>query len=943
MTIEVGTKLGRYEIRSKIGEGGMGEVYLAYDTELDRPVAIKFLPADVATDPRRMQRFIQEAKAASALNHPNILTIYEIVQTDGARFFVSEFVEGVTLRQHMRTRQMKLGEVLDIAIQTARALVAAHAAGIVHRDIKPENIMIRRDGYVKVLDFGLAKLIEREKSSIDTEAATRALVNTDPGAVMGTVNYMSPEQASGKELDARTDIWSLGVFLYEMLTGHLPFPGQSPSHTIVAILDNEPPPLTRYIPDAPEILQEIVSDALTKDPEARFQTIKQMLSKLQRLKQRVDTGVSLDHSVAPDSISQRSGDGVTATGAHAALGQTISGSEQTTAAGASVAPTVPSASSAEYVATQIKSHKKPFAIAAMVVLIAIAGGAALLYKNWGSNKPSGAGAAHMKISRLVTGVNDLGSASISPDGKLVAYAMFKKGAVSVRLKQVSTGSDREIVAPIQDGSIAGTVFSPDGELVYYNLIHSETNPLGTLYQVPAIGGREPKRILDQLSSIVSFAPDGKQFVFIRDDNKTGDSSLMVSNIDGGEIRTLSTRSGQDWFLGVPAWSPDGNKIICPAGTDKGGTYFTLVEVPAQGGAVKEITSHKWHGPVYRPFWLKDQTGIIVNAAEFLNNPYQIWQVSYPDGVVTRVTNDLTEYGSSSFGLTADSSTIVTIAGERSAAIWVALPNEEESRARKVTSGKHDAESALVWTPDGRIVYSAKTGDTSDIWIMNADGSGQKQLTANENFEAGVHVSNDGRFIFFNSYFPGSVQHIWRIDIDGGNPKQITYGDYEDYNPLPTFDGTSVIYGSWRSGSGRLWKVPIDGGDPVQFSNLPFNSRNFLSGGKIIFGSYFDDQVTPHRLRSALLNIETGQTVKVFDPPAKARGTWMTDEKSVIYTAEENGIWNVWALPIDGGAARQLTRFSSQEIFNVAISSDGKQLALSRGTSAADVILIKDFR
>ncbi|MGI8836205.1 MAG: protein kinase domain-containing protein [Pyrinomonadaceae bacterium] len=480
MTINVGTKLGRYEIRSKIGEGGMGEVYLAYDTELDRPVAIKFLPADVAADQRRMQRFIQEAKAASALNHPNILTIYEIVQTDSARFFVSEFVDGMTLREYLRARPPKLGQVLDIAIQISRALVAAHTAGIVHRDIKPENVMIRRDGYVKVLDFGLAKLMERGSSSIDSEAATKALVNTDPGAVMGTVNYMSPEQASGKQLDARTDIWSLGVVLFEMLTGHLPFPGQSSSHTIVSILDDEPPPLTRYLPEAPESLQDIVADALAKDPEARFQTTKQILSKLQRLKQRVDSGVSLDHSV---SISHSSGEALTVTDAPGVVGQTISGGKQTTAATGSVAPTVHSASSAEYVATQIKSHKTPFAILAAVIVLAVIGGGVLLYKSWGDNKPLRAGAAHMKISRLVTGVNDLGSASISPDGRYVAYAMWKKGTVSLRLKQVSTGSDREIVAPIQDGGIPGTVFSPDGELVYYNLVHSELSR----YALPSTG------------------------------------------------------------------------------------------------------------------------------------------------------------------------------------------------------------------------------------------------------------------------------------------------------------------------------------------------------------------------------------------------------------------------------------------------------------------------
>src|SRR5437016_13435986 len=216
MTLVAGTKLGRYEIRSQIGEGGMGEVYLAKDTKLDRKVALKILPADVASHRYRMRRFVQEASAVSALNHPNILTIHEIDQTDSGHFIATEFIDGETLRERMRNAPMKLGEVLDVAAQIASALSAAHAAGIVHRDIKPENVMLRRDGIVKVLDFGLAKLTERvSPEAVDTEAPTRTSIKTEPGVVMGTAIYMSPEQARGLQLDARTDIFSLGVLIYE--------------------------------------------------------------------------------------------------------------------------------------------------------------------------------------------------------------------------------------------------------------------------------------------------------------------------------------------------------------------------------------------------------------------------------------------------------------------------------------------------------------------------------------------------------------------------------------------------------------------------------------------------------------------------------------------------------------------------------------------------------
>ena len=238
--MEPGTKLGRYEIRSILGKGGMGEVYLAKDTQLDRQVGLKVLLAEVAADEERVGRFTQEAKAASALNHPNILTVYEIGEFEGMRYIATELIKGETLRNRLRSGPMTLSEVLNVAMQVATALSAAHDAGIVHRDIKPENIMLRDDGIVKVLDFGLAKLVATPKDSVDSEGETRALVDTQPGMVMGTVLYMSPEQARSKHADARSDIWSLAIVMYEMLSGKTPFAGETPNDTIAAILTQKP-------------------------------------------------------------------------------------------------------------------------------------------------------------------------------------------------------------------------------------------------------------------------------------------------------------------------------------------------------------------------------------------------------------------------------------------------------------------------------------------------------------------------------------------------------------------------------------------------------------------------------------------------------------------------------------------------------------------------------
>ena len=302
MRLSPGTTLGHYQISYLLGAGGMGEVYLAQDQRLRRPVALKLLPSDFTLDKDRLARFEQEAYAASALNHPNILTIYEIGQADEIPFIATEFIDGVTLRQQMTTHQMDLSQILDTVVQIASALAAAHQARIVHRDVKPENIMVRHDGYLKVLDFGLAKLIEHEARAADPEAETEHAVKTSPGQVIGTVAYMSPEQARGFQVDERTDVWSLGALIYEMVTGMLPFDGLTKSDVIALILRTEPLPLARYSSEAPSELQRIVKKALRKDRSERYQTIKDMELDLKNLRREIETGHLTQHPVSSLAI-----------------------------------------------------------------------------------------------------------------------------------------------------------------------------------------------------------------------------------------------------------------------------------------------------------------------------------------------------------------------------------------------------------------------------------------------------------------------------------------------------------------------------------------------------------------------------------------------------------------------------------------------------------------
>ncbi|HEX5834007.1 MAG TPA: protein kinase [Pyrinomonadaceae bacterium] len=362
-------KISHYRILEKLGAGGMGEVYLAEDIKLGRKVAIKILSEEYTTNRDRLQRFEQEASAASNLNHPNILTIHEVGTDNGRHYIATEYIDGLTLRRKALASHLEIPEILDIAIQVASALEEAHAAGIVHRDIKPDNIMVRRNGYVKVLDFGLAKLTETiDRSTTDAEASTRVYVQTDAGVVMGTSHYMSPEQARGKPVDARSDIWSLGVVIYELVAGRTPFEGETSTDVIVGITQKEPAPLARFAPHAPAELEWIVMKALRKDRDERYQTIKELLTDLRRLKQRLEFETELERSVPGSYSTVKSGD-VTA---------------PTTPERAQPTRTVSHVSSAEYIATELKRHKVGAAILAVLLL---AGAAAGLYFYFNRTKP----------------------------------------------------------------------------------------------------------------------------------------------------------------------------------------------------------------------------------------------------------------------------------------------------------------------------------------------------------------------------------------------------------------------------------------------------------------------------------------------------------------------------------------------------------------------------
>jgi serine/threonine protein kinase/Tol biopolymer transport system component len=940
VTLAAGTRLGRYEIRSKLGEGGMGEVYLAQDTKLDRTVALKVLPADLANDQSRMRRFAQEARTASSLSHPNVAHIYEIEEIEGVHFIAMEYIEGETLRERVARAPVDLNEILEISIQIAAALAAAHASAITHRDIKPDNVMLRHDGYVKVLDFGLAKLSEPPAvaggPNVEAEALTRARVKTDPGTVMGTVGYMSPEQARGQPVDPRTDIWSLGVVIFQMISLHLPFEGSSNSDVIAAILGKEPPPLARYARDVPESLEWIVTKALTKDRDERYQSAKELSVDLRRVKQRLEAQAEIQRSSSPDSTHVTSSSPEAAT-MIAARGISTSAKQTSTA---------PAISSAEFIVKEIKRHRVAIAAMFVVVLGAVAGAGLLVYKAARSREPA---PAAPKFTRLTSGgkignEEIEGGVAISADGKYVVFATGDTaGRSSYYVRQVATNSLVKIAGPMESFNASGTTFSPDGDYIYFPNI-DQANPDGALYRVPVFGGT-PQKILEGIWSSITFSPDEKQIAYVRLFPATGESWLVIANADGsGAPQTIARHKLPDYYsTDGPSWSPDGAKIVVGLSSIPEIDNATLVEVAVKTGSERAITKPQW-SEIRRVLWLKDGSGLVFTATStFFSFSTQVWQVSYPAGVVRRITNDLNGYGSISLGLTADDQTIATVQDDMTRNIFVATPGQDS--ARQISNGKHEGSFSLDTTPDGRIVFVDDTGKGLEIWSMKLDGSDRKQLTSDGAIKISAAVTPDGRYIIFNSNRSGAFA-IWRMDLDGNNQKQLTQNERFAYAAAASTDGNWVVYTGLRGGNWVLLKVSIDGGESTQVSDRQCGNPGISPDGKLI-ACISPDERASFRWQAAIIPFDGGATTKLLDLPPGFSITadlqWTPDGKSIVYVASTNNVGNIYSQPIDGGPPKALTSFKADFIDAFNWTHDKKQLIFGHGGHVEDVVLIKDFR
>jgi len=933
--------VGRYKIISLLGQGGMGRVYLAEDIRLRRKLALKILPVDLAADKERIRRFEQEALAAAALNHPNIAHIYEVGEEGATPFIAMEFVDGVTLREKIYREHTELRKLLSFLQHAAEGLAKAHAAGIVHRDLKPDNIMITRDGHAKLLDFGLAKLLDpaRFSGSISSQVATAiAPQYSQPGTVLGTVGYMSPEQAQGRvnEIDHRSDIFSFGCILFETATCRKPFEGKDALDSLHNIVHAAPTSIRELNPIVPDELQRIVRRCLAKDPDKRYQSIKEVAIEIEELRYEMKRSFELR-----DSTHETRGATVLTSG------QTF---QQSTAPQATSQHTsVPPTSSAQVLISEMKRHRAASAIVAFLAVVVIVAAGYGVYKLMGS-QPSPVGPSQMKISRLTTG-GRVGSAviedntSISPDGKYVSFVTAESGKRGLWVRQVSTSSLIQI-APPTEATYFGTTFSPDGELVYFTRA-DEQSPSGALYQVPVLGGT-PRKILADVTSAITFSPEGKRMAFTRFSEQQGESYLIAANVDGSNEQTLATRKEPEFFSSYGlSWSPDGRLIACGVLMNAAETPAKLIGVPAQGGAERLLTSESFRD-IFHVIWLGDGSGLVltVNPPES-SKGVQIFLVSYPSGKASRITNDLNSYGQSSLGLTADGRTIVTTQTEVSMQIFVLDENKESTQAVQVTRGKYDGVNGLAWSSEGSIIYVTQSGENIDVWSMNSDGTNQKQLTVDGEHKSGPSVSPDGHYVVFAGTRKG-VENLWRMDINGNNLKQLLPGNTPVFSPVVSPDSAWVVFNTARSDNVDIWKVGIDGGEPERLTNNGSLFPAVSPDGKWV-ASFSADAAAGGKPKILIVPFTGGPATKSFDvspgfvPELHPGLRWTPDGSALTYVDQTESADNIWSQPLNGGPRKSLTNFKADRIAAFTWSRDGKRLAISRGQITTDVVLLRDFR
>jgi eukaryotic-like serine/threonine-protein kinase len=891
MTLLARSQLGSLEIVRLIGAGGMGEVYLALDRDLGRHVAVKVLHAGITAERHRLARLAQEARAASALSHPNICHIYHLGDIpDGGRYIAMEYVEGERLDQRLLASTLPLREVLDIGIQVASALAAAHAAGIIHRDIKPENVMIRRDGLVKVLDFGLAKLVS--PAIVATHGPAKTATMTNAGALLGTIDYMSPEQARGREVDARSDIWSLGVVLYEMTAGRAPFTGVSRSDVLAAILDREPASLTSLNSTIPAELQRIVGKALRKDPEQRYQVMKDLLLDLEAVR------------------------------------------DETRAAGPPRRP--------------LRSHRF-VTLAAMAILLVLTAAA---WWAWQTPRSTPARAAEDHIgqgnnypyTRLTFGPGLQTDPTFSPDGKFIAYASDRTGNFDIWVQALSGGSDPVQVtkSPAQDMQPA---WSPNGSTLVY---HSDRGG-GGLFRVPAFGGAE--RRLTSYGSHPTWSADGSEILFLvgylalqrTPGNYVRLHAVLPDGEPPHEILGDFLRDGS-WRWVAP--HPDGR--ISATGKHRSGKhgFFTVSRQDGRVTASKTVPLGAAPGAQPSRFqWNADGTLLYLEATE--KGTRSLWRVRVdPSTLEWRLAKRLTMPAGQDVAatLSRDGTRVAFSQQHETSRIWVFPIDTAHGRPRLVGEGRPLTEDgAIAASPalsqDGRkLAYEIwRPGMTrSELWVVDLD-SGARELLATD--AKGPVWSRDGTGVAY-MYIRREKQPFETASAYrplGGTERYLTPWTSEFVFGLSDWmpDGRAML-GAYQS-------PPLSGGAGSMIALWPTGNPKAMRPERILTSAPEDSQMWGPRLSPngrwmnfTVLKLRDNRVETMVAPSSGApppawvriapghdspdKPRWTPDGKALVFVSKgPTSYLNVWATRFDPergqpiGKPFPLTRFDSHSM------------------------------